>query len=165
MKQYECIKDFLNYKVGTIFIDDKEHSRSRWFNRRHFSNKEYFKEVQQGRWKPKHGDPYYVYWIKKAIKYTYTGSEVEEELIKLWEAFQTEEQAEAYKYLVEHEQRMADNWDKKWGYFEYKVFSWWGSIWWNLYPSKWVVPMNRTEKQKLEHKKKLLLVYHYLFNK
>lgn len=167
MKQYECIKDFLNYKVGEVFIDSKEYSRSRWFNRRHFKNKEYFKEVQKGRWKPKVGDTYYVAWVYRIDCYRYKWREPEIQLIKMWEAHQTEEQAEAYKYLVEHEQMMYDNWDKDNIYYQYNVGSvgWFRDEYrWEL-PSKWIVPYGRTHKQMTDHKKKLMLVYPRLFNK
>lgn len=239
MKQYKQIKEFLSYKeVGKIWDDDG--SRSRWFNRRHFRNKEYFKEVlpiktirerlqelpdgyrelamqyensernrreesiyscltnigsfdwektrewvkfrdnvsehyarwtplpplpQKGRWKPDIWCWYYYVmggWV--ILQSRYDGWLVDKWHLMLWNCFQTEEQAKAYKYLVMHEQRLADNWHSlKLLYHirpnhnddEVRPMS--------TSPSKWIVPSDREDKKVNEHTNKLRLVYWHLF--
>ena len=125
-----------------------------------------FEEVQEGRWKPKNGDEYYyIDDMWDTVDVVRHNNDVDDSWYSCWNRFQTPEQAQAYKYLVEHEQRLCDNWDtlselhrdldKKGIPIRTKT-----SL---TRPSKWYVPADWTINQKKEHEKKLRLVYPYLF--
>lgn len=131
---------------------------------------DYFEEVQEGRWKPQNGDEYYyiddMWDIVDVVRHN---NDVDVFWYRYWNCFQTEKQAKAYKYLVEHEQRLADNWDKYISYYIYRTSTEPMVLWWRVYdkhnisPSKRIVPSTRTQNQQSKHLHNLKLVYPYLF--